>query len=304
MAVYSLLKLAGKTNVSRVAMLAIPLGIFGCAAGGVDADRLTKSALTDSVKLASAVAARSEDDRSRDGARHPQETITFFEVASDMKVLEVLPGRGWYTRVLAPYLSGDGELHGVMYAHEMLPMFGFFSDERIAAMKQQMAEWPAFLDANGGAGVSGVGASFGRAPASWDQNFDRIIMIRALHNLNRFEADAGTRTSALKQIHRWLKTDGTVGVVQHRAPENAETEWAQGQNGYLKQSEVIAMFEEAGFTLVGESAVNANPLDRPRVGDFVWRLPPSLRGHDDDASKDRATAIGESDRMTLIFRKS
>ncbi len=278
------------------------LGAVGCTAGGGVVD-VTSDPSIDSDKLALAVAARSEDDRARDGARNPQETLDFFEVESDMKVLEVLPGSGWYTRVLAPYLSDGGELHGVMYAHEMLPMFGFFSDERIAAVKKQMAEWQDFLTQSGGVGVTGQGASFGRAPDSWDQHFDRIVMIRALHNLNRFEAKAGTRTAALAQIHRWLKPDGTVGVVQHRAPENADDNWAAGQNGYLKRSAVIAMFEEAGFELFAESSINANPLDRPEAGDYVWRLPPSLRGHESESSKQQAQAIGESDRMTLVFRK-
>ena len=79
-----------------------------------------------------------------------------------------------------------------------------------------------------------------------------------------------------------LKDDGLVGVVQHRAPESASDEWADGNRGYLKQSAVIAMFEEAGFQLVASSEINANPKDKPGADDIVWRLPPSLRGSKDD----------------------
>ncbi len=101
-----------------------------------------------------------------------------------------------------------------------------------------------------------------------------------------------------------LAEDGLVGVVQHRAPESASDEWADGSKGYLKQSAVIAMFEQAGFELVAQSEINANPKDQPGADDFVWRLPPSLRtSRDDPALREAMLAIGESDRMTLTFRK-
>jgi len=102
-----------------------------------------------------------------------------------------------------------------------------------------------------------------------------------------------------------LKPDGLVGVEQHRAPETATDAWADGSHGYLKQSAVIAMFEQAGFKLVGTSEINANPKDQPASEDTVWRLPPALRGSEDDPRRREAMlAIGESDRMTLLFRKA
>jgi len=93
--------------------------------------------------------------------------------------------------------------------------------------------------------------------------------------------------------------------VQHRAPETASDEWADGSRGYLKQSAVIAMFETAGFQLVSKSEINANPKDKPGADDMVWRLPPSLRSSKEDpALREAMLAIGESDRMTLLFRKA
>ena len=114
-----------------------------------------------------------------------------------------------------------------------------------------------------------------------------------------------TRTQALASVRGMLSPEGMVGVVQHRLPESAPAEGSDGSRGYLKQSEVIAMFEEAGFELVDSSEINANPKDKPGAEDVVWRLPPSLRGSKDDPEKRAAMeAIGESDRMTLLFQKA
>jgi predicted methyltransferase len=129
-------------------------------------------------------------------------------------------------------------------------------------------------------------------------------MIRALHNLNRFQQKAGTSSQALAATHAMLKKDGLVGVVQHRAPATASEEWADGNKGYLNQAAVIAMFAQAGFVLVAQSEINANPLDQPSGEDNVWRLPPSLRGSNEDEQRKAMIAIGESDRMTLLFRKA
>jgi len=102
---------------------------------------------------------------------------------------------------------------------------------------------------------------------------------------------------AIAAAHTMLKPGGVVGVVQHRAPENAADDWATGRAGYLKPSAVIEMFTEAGFTLAGSSEINANANDNPTEEDVVWRLPPSYAGGED--TKDAMDAIGESDRMTL-----
>ena len=92
--------------------------------------------------------------------------------------------------------------------------------------------------------------------------------------------------------------------MQHRAPATASKEWADGNKGYLNEVAVIAMFAEAGFALVAQSEINANPIDQPSGEDSVWRLSPSLRGSNDDEQRDVMVAIGESDRMTLLFRKA
>ena len=133
---------------------------------------------------------------------------------------------------------------------------------------------------------------------------DMVLFVRSYHHLNRFEEEGGFRTAALEDTMKVLKPGGIVGVVQHRGPEGNSDEWAEGDSGYMKQSQVIASFEAAGFELVGESEVNANPADRPTNEDIVWRLPPSLAtSRDDEEMRAKMQEIGESDRMTLKFRK-
>ena len=258
-----------------------------------------------SAALEQAITARSAEDRARDGARHPGQTLAFFQLEPGMTVAEVLPGGGWYSHILANYLGKEGTLYGVNYADTMWPMFSFATPEWSAKRIAGTSGFPDLVGDLSDSGIKAVGFTIDAVPPEVAGTVDRVLLIRALHNLNRFEAKAGTRTQALSAVRGMLKNDGLVGVVQHRAPESASDEWAEGNRGYLKQSAVITMFEEAGFELVAESDINANPKDKPGAEDIVWRLPPSLRTSKDDP-KLRASlvAIGESDRMTLLFRKA
>ena len=254
--------------------------------------------------LLAVVEARDSEDRARDPYRNPAETLSFFQVTPGMTVAEALPGGGWYTRILASYLGSQGAIYGVNYSDRTWPMFGFMSEDtirqRIAATGQFPAQVREFTDN----GIKAVGFTFNTVPPELAGTADRVLFIRALHNLNRFEGQSGTATQALAAARSLLKAGGMVGVVQHRLPEDAPAEGADGSRGYLKQSQVIALFEAAGFELVASSEINANPKDRPGPDEIVWRLPPSLSGSNDDPGKRAAmTAIGESDRMTLLFRK-
>ena len=138
-----------------------------------------------------------------------------------------------------------------------------------------------------------VGYTIDNIPDEEDGQADAVLFIRAMHHLFRF--DEPLVDAALAEVFDVLAPGGVVGVVQHRAPEDADAEFATGGNGYLKQSDVIAAFERAGFVLEESSEINANPNDP--ADSFVWRLPPSTTDNPD------TLAIGESDRMTLRFRK-
>ncbi|MFT6955792.1 MAG: putative methyltransferase [Halieaceae bacterium] len=254
--------------------------------------------------LTQIIADRSEEDKSRDAARHPRQTLEFFQLEPGLTVAEALPGGGWYTKIIASYLSADGAIYGVNYADRMWPMFSFatkeFIDERIASARKFGSLVKELTDN----GVEARGFTFSAVPSELSGTVDRFLMIRALHNLNRFEAQAGTRSQALAAVRALLKDDGMVGVVQHRAAESRPDDWADGSGGYLKESAVIAMFTDAGFELIAQSEVNANAKDQAGPGDTVWRLPPSFQGSDEGSEQRNVmSAIGESDRMTLLFRK-
>lgn len=255
--------------------------------------------------LVAAVEARSEQDRSRDAARHPVETLTFFQVEPGMTVAEGLPGGGWYSKILADYLGSEGTLYGVNYPLKIWPLFANRSEEwrkaRAAATKQFSAMVAGFSDN----GIRTDGFTFNTVPPEIAGSVDRVLLIRALHNLNRFEAQAGLLSQALAGVRGMLKEDGLVGIVQHRLPESAPEAGADGSRGYLKESTVIAAMEKAGFELLARSEINANPKDQPGPNDIVWRLPPSLVGSADKPEQREAMrAIGESDRMTLLFGKA
>ena len=255
-------------------------------------------------RLQAVLAAQPAEVQARYPDRNPAETLAFFGIEPGMTVVELLPGGGWYSRILAGYLGADGTLIGVNYPQDIWPLFGFMDEERIAGMAtwaedwpQQAADWAVEDPARYQAFV------LGELPEDLVGTADAVVMIRALHNLARFDAEHGFMQPALADVYAVLKPGGIVGVVQHEARPDMPDEWATGENGYLKRDFVIARFEAAGFERVDESDINANPRDQPTVEDSVWRLPPSLRGADDEQNRAARLAIGESNRMTLKFRK-
>ncbi|MBT8079706.1 MAG: methyltransferase [Gammaproteobacteria bacterium] len=255
--------------------------------------------------LSEILAAQPAEVQARYQYRHPGETLEFFGVSPGSTVIEALPGGGWYSKILLPYLGPEGKLIGANYAIDMWPRFGFFSDEFIEGTKTWVTDWPAGAEEWRDEDSASVSAFvLGSMPDELAGNVDTVLFIRALHNMQRFEADGGYLTSALMDAYTALKPGGVMGVVQHRAPEDMPDEWADGSAGYLKQSFVVAQAEKAGFELVDESEINANPNDQPTTEDVVWRLPPSLQNaRDNEELRAAMEAIGESDRMTLKFRK-
>lgn len=257
----------------------------------------------DVVLLKEVISARSDKDKARDQYRHPLETISFFRISPSDTVVELLPSGGWYTRVLAPYLAEDGALYGLNYSDVVWEQFrARFGDEQIEARKRSMETWRDRVVEFGG-NDRGIGVKVGENNSAIHGTADHVLMSRGIHHVFRFENSLSTFTATLEEAKALLKSGGYVGVVQHRAPEESADEWAVGANGYVKQSAVIAAFENAGFVLVERSEINANPLDKPKESDNVWRLPPTQVGHKNEESKLRAAAIGESDRMTLLFQK-
>lgn len=236
--------------------------------------------------------ARRDNDRARDVWRNPAETLDFFDVRPEHTVVEALPGGGWYTRILLPLTEGSGRYIAINYPMSVLEaIFGDrMTDERRAAAAALEETFPVQASAWGGE-VDGM-ARFGEVSADMAGTVDRVLYIRALHNMAR----TGNLGMAVDDAWTLLAPGGIAGVVQHRAPADEADDRADGNRGYLREADVIAAFEARGFVFEGSSEVNANPNDPADADGGVWtRLPSS--------DTEEARAIGETDRMTLRFRK-
>ena len=256
----------------------------------------------DAKRLQQALDAQPEENQARYQWRHPRETLTFFGIKPGMTVVEVLPGGGCYSAILAPYLGAEGTLIGADYPLGLWPNFPFVTDEFMTGRRSWPQDWPTQWRRDGGAKVLAV--RIGGTTDDLNGSADAVLFIRALHNLNAFEGKGGFRSAALADAWSLLKPGGVVGVVQHRAPEGRSDDWADGSRGYLNRDALVANFQAIGFELAGESDINRNPKDVPAEDEVVWRLPPNLDGSDDDPElQAKYAAIGESNRMTLLFRK-
>jgi predicted methyltransferase len=269
-----------------------------------EAPSAAAEATANGARLDAVLAAQSAETKARYPARRPKETLEFFGVAPGMTVVDTLPGDVWYAGILLDYLGPQGKVIGVDYAPQMWQQFGEYSPDP-AESARWTTEFVANMQAKRGADAAAVAAlQFDAIPDTAAGTVDVVLLSRSIHHLMRLEAQGAWLTKALADIGRLLKPGGIVGVEAHRAPESASDAWASGEQGYVKQSAVIAAFEKAGFELVGSSEMHANPKDQPTEKDFVWRLPPTLATSENDpALRAQLTAIGESDRMTLKFRK-
>ena len=251
----------------------------------------------DQSALAAALAhPRRYADRARDAWRHPAETLAFFRVSPGMSVVDYMPAGGWYSRVLIPYLGPQGTYIGLNPELDDT-LTGYWDMYRRAATRipADAAKWVP----EGGAKV--IGANTGDDLAPLVGTADRFLIFREVHNMRAY----GWLHDSLVAARLLLKPDGLLGVVQHRARPDASADYTLGDNGYQREEDVIALFKAYGFELVEKSEVNANPKDPADWEGGVWSLPPSYRGvaATDTARRAELEAIGESDRMTLLFRK-
>jgi predicted methyltransferase len=233
-----------------------------------------------------------KDDRARDAARRPVESMVFFGVRPDMKVGEYAPGGEWYSRFLGLYLGPQGKLVGLYND----PSAG--NEAAKARVAAAVAKYPQDVATFTGLPATKFAAmTLKDVPASEKGTFDRILLPRALHNMLR----SNTADSEIKGLRELLKPDGMIGVEQHRAKADAPYAYTDGSKGYLRQADVVRLMELHGFELVSASEINANPKDSANWPEGVWTLPPTLALKEQDKAKYQA--IGESDRMTLLFRK-
>jgi predicted methyltransferase len=236
--------------------------------------------------------ARAEDAK-RDKYRKPAETLEFFRVHPDHVVGEYAPGGEWYTRILGRYVNEKGKFSGLYFGTNT-----HFSDKQKEGIAAGVIKFPDDVAKVTGRPATDFSAfSLSAMPEGVKGTYDRILIMRMMHNLMNWNiADA-----EIKAMRELLKPDGMIGIEQHRAKADAPFSYTDGSKGYVREADIIKFMEVNGFELVGKSDANANMKDSANWPDGVWTLPPALRLKEVDKAK--YEAIGESDRMTLLFKK-
>jgi len=233
---------------------------------------------------------RKPGNADRDKFRHPVETMEFFGLTPSMTVVDIGPGDGWYSELLAPTLAKKGKYIGTSNDPNGP------ADARPTFYAQR---WAAFLAKSPElyGKVQTVVIADPKAPKlDMDGKVDMVIIMRGVHGMK----NNGNFEAWLAEIVKALKPGGVLGIEEHRALADAKPE-ESAKKGYVPEKWVIETVEAAGLKLDKKSEINANPKDTKDYADGVWALPPTLRGKDKD--KDKFIAIGESDRMTLKFVK-
>ncbi len=259
---------------------------------------------TDAWTAALTGAHRSDENKARDEFRHPKETLEFFGVTPTSNVVELAPGGGWYTEILAPLLRDEGKLTlSVSNPDGPESYYGTRQAKAFVDKKSSQADVfgnieLAITDSTIETGDDGQVESIkvnamDLGPAG---SADVVLTFRSSHGWYRREAI----NIAYKAAFDVLKPGGVFGVVQHRAAEGADPS-ESAKAGYMPEATIIEAAKAAGFELGEKSEINANPKDTKDYEGGVWTLPPSLSKGDTD--RDKYLAIGESDRMTLKFVK-
>ena len=285
-----------RTPMARAFALVLPLALGACANRAEPRPDPAAASLSSGVsdattaaKLQAALAGphRDEAHRARDKYRHPLETLGFFGLRDDMTVVELWPGGGWYTEVLAPVLKQRGHL--VVTSFDPKGPADSYETEQAKDMNELLTKNAALFGT--------VTVAVVKPPEKLDLgppgSADLVLTFRNLHN---WIADGKFADKVLLAAYQVLKPGGVLGVVEHRAKPGQSID-----SGYVEEAVAIKLCEDAGFKLVAKSEINANPKDTKDYPEGVWTLPPSLALKDKD--RDKYLAIGESDRMTLRFVK-
>jgi predicted methyltransferase len=276
---------------------------FGAEKAEAPAPQVQAAAPAIEPALASVIAGpqRSAEHKSRDADRRPAEALTFWGLKPGMTVIELQPGgEAWWTEILAAHAHKTGGRYIAGHADLANPKISDGAKKARADFEAQFAAQPDVYGKIEVVGFGPVSAALGPANSA-----DFVLTARSIHGWLRFEM-AG---KAFKDVFDVLKPGGMLAVEQHRAPDSqTDVKWMI-DNGYVSEAKVIELATAAGFVLDAKSEINANPKDTKDHPFGVWTLPPTKRtapfGQPDNAAFDRAKydAIGESDRMTLRFKK-
>lgn len=266
-----------------LAALAVGLSL-PCMAVAQTTTQASKVAISAPIAAAVADSRRKEANRARDKYRHPAETLSFFGIQPDQTVVEIWPGGGWYAEILAPMLKDKGHY---IAAAQPPGKYRSATETLIAGDADRFGKVTlTTLDLAAPSEIAPAGTA------------DVVVTFRNVHNF-LMSGDEAAR-EAFASFYRALKPGGVLGVVDHHLPEDRDAA-LEKKSGYVKQSTIVRLAEQAGFKLAAESDINANPNDKADHADGVWTLPPTLAKGDADRAKYQA--IGESNRMTLKFVK-
>jgi len=273
-------------NFVRLILLALAstVALIACAGS-------TTLSAAGSAKMEAALAGehRTAANRARDQWRHPAETLGFFGIEPDSTVMEIWPGGGWYTEVLAPYLRDSGTYIAA----------GWDPDSSMEFIQNAVARYNEKLDANPEV-YDQVKVAVLMPPAKLEPvapgTVDVVVTFRNIHNWMPRESQG----MMLQAMYDALRPGGVLGVVEHRGNASVPQD-PKAKSGYVNEDYAIEMIEAAGFQLVDKAEINANPADTKDHPEGVWTLPPTLRLKDQD--RDKYLGMGESDRFTLKFVK-
>lgn len=232
---------------------------------------------------------RTAENRSRDEFRHPKETLLFFGLRPETRVVEIWPDpAGWYTEIIAPLVREKGKYHAAVL--DAAPG-NANQTKRVADFRRKLAARPDLYDR-----VEVVTLPADGGDIAPPESADMVLTFRNMHNWMA----RGTAAQAFAAMYRVLKPGGALGVVEHRG-NAAEPQDPRAKSGYVNEQFAIDLIQAQGFRLVAKSEVNANPRDTKDYEQGVWTLPPVYRLGDKD--REKYAAIGESDRFTLKFVK-
>ena len=234
---------------------------------------------------------RTDKEKLRDQYRHPVETLSFFGITPTMQVVEIEPGSGWYSAILAPYLAQNGHYIAAPYVSGSPKTAPEEEQDRALIAKRLNSDPKIYGQAAVGTLVGGHLQGVGDPGSA-----DLVLTFRNLHNW----AEDGHTDDNLHAFFEILRPRGVLGLVDHRALPGTQLS-DMIKSGYVTEEYVIEHAKQAGFVLEAASSVNDNPQDTKNYPDGVWNLPPTLRAGTTD--REHYLSIGESDRMTLRFRK-
>jgi predicted methyltransferase len=269
--------------ILRLALLLV------AAAGLLSSGCVTQRGGDSTFDQALAASHRSAENRARDSSRHPAQTLRFFGLRPDMTVVEVWPGSGWYTEILAPLVRERGQL----YTAHLDPASSEYARRTVEGFRTKLAGRSDLYDKVVVTTLAAPPARNEIAPAG---TADLVVTFRNLHNWMMF----GWQREAFEAMHAALKPGGVLGVVEHRGDPHRPQD-PKASSGYVHEQLAIELIESVGFKLVGRSEVNANSRDTRDYEKGVWTLPPTFAEGARD--RERYAAIGESDRCTLKFVK-